>query len=78
MSEQSFLAYCRANLRRPGALGDFCRDWVADRDRIRVHGRHGWHYLHLYLLACEACPEAIDAARAAYREWRAQAARVVP
>ena len=66
----SFLAWCRLQLRREDAVGDFCRDWVADRDRPRG-SFSSWWYVHQYLLSVNAIPEAIDAGRRAWAEWRA-------
>lgn len=63
----TFLEWCRDQTARRDAVGDFARDWVADRERPRAPSR-----LRMleYLDDCGAIEAAVRAALRCYNEWR--------
>lgn len=65
----TFLAWCRFQRPRPDSIGDFARDWVADRDRPRAPSLP---QLVEYLEGLGAIPEAVRAGVWAYGEWRTE------
>lgn len=65
---KTFLEWCRLQLKRHDAVGDFARDWVMDTDRPRSPSRSG---LVQYLSGQNAIEAAVVAALKAYKEWLA-------
>lgn len=64
----TFLEWCRAQRKRPDAVGDFARDWCADPERPRAPSEAE---MVAYLYTCTALEDAVVAGKAAHREWRA-------
>lgn len=62
----TFLKWCHLQARRPDSIGDFARDWVADRDRPRAPSEKE---MESYLEDRGAIDEAIEAGKRCYGEW---------
>jgi hypothetical protein len=69
----TFLEYCRLQRERGDPVGDFARDWCADRERPRAP--LSLSNVVAYLEDQGAIEPAIRAGIRAYNEWRLFAAR---
>ena len=69
----TFLRWCQLQGRRADGIGDFARDWVADRDRPRAPT---FGQMVEYLEDCGAIEEAIAAGERCYFQWRLYGAHV--
>lgn len=63
----TFLQWCRDQSRRADSVGDFSRDWCADRERPRAPSQA---QLVEYLEDHGAIEDAIRAGIRCYNEWR--------
>ncbi len=66
----TFYAWARTQVRRDDPVGDFCRDWCADRDRPSIRRSSRWRHVRYYLWQVGACDAAVQAGKRAYAEWR--------
>ena len=64
----TFLEWCRAQCKRQDTVGDFARDWVADRERPRAPS--SCLQILEYLDDCGAIEAAKRAAVRCWNEWR--------
>lgn len=69
----TFLRWCQLQARRADSVGDFARDWIADRDRPRAPT---FDQMVDYLEALGAIEPAILAGMRCYNEWRLYGAHV--
>lgn len=61
----TFSRWLRQQISRNDWIGDLARDAFAD-GRLK---RFGYTTLRRHMIACRACDEALDAAKAAHREY---------
>lgn len=70
----TFKVWLRSQCNRPGAIGDFARDAIRDKELPR--GRPSLYVLIEYMNARGASANAIEAMRLAWEEWTDVCARL--
>ena len=66
----TFTRFLRDLHDRQDALGDFARDWTADRHMSRPRGAYDWPAVERFLVNRHASLNAIEAAHMAWKQWK--------
>lgn len=67
----SFNAYLKKRQAEPSAIGDFARDWFADKSEDKPRSSKSFTSIERYLEAEGACRGCLEAAYDAWSQWQA-------
>lgn len=72
MKTTTFSKFLKNCATRDNAVGDFARDWLKDGSPRKPQPSKGINQIIQYLESRNACPGCLEAAKAAWHEWRPQ------